>query len=175
MCLCANRDGPDVKESTESWASGDIDVTGYLYAAGQNRLTDVSIGGAGYSLSYDANGSITRYDRIASGDDKYIAWNPRNLPEKIVIGSSLNDTAPTARDEFAYGPDGRRFYKQTTWDDNGTQKTEHTFYAGRFEELVTEQIRGLMHMMPHCSFGLAMILAAASVKATVLVANGSLR
>lgn len=126
------------KESTESWASGDIDVTGYLYAAGQNRLTGVSIGGAGYSLSYDANGSITQYDRIASGDDKYIAWNPRNLPEKIVIGSSLNDTAPTARDEFAYGPDGRRFYKQTTWDDNGTQKTEHTFYAGRFEELVTD-------------------------------------
>ncbi len=126
------------KESTESSSIGDIDVTGYQYAAGQNRLTDVNIGGAAYSLNHDANGSVIKYDRIAGGDDKYIVWNTRNLPETIVVGDSVDDALPTAKDEFAYGPDGRRFYKKTTWDDNGTQKIEHTFYAGRFEELVTD-------------------------------------
>ena len=125
-------------ESKISSVTGDIDVTNYQYATGKNRLDGVSIDGVGYTLGYDANGSITEYDRSGSGDDRYIAWNRRNLPEKVVVGDSLTDPTPTASDEFAYGPDGQRFYKKSIWDDGGTQKVEHTFYVGSFEELVTD-------------------------------------
>lgn len=110
----------------------------YQYAPDKNRLTSFRRSGVDHTLSYDANGNITEYDRNGSGDDKYIDWNPRNLPEKVLVGASRTDLTPTASDEFAYGPDGQRFYKKSVWDDNGTQKTEHTFYVGSFEELVTD-------------------------------------
>lgn len=60
------------------------------------------------------------------------------MPTTVVIGSSLTDPTPTAKDEFAYGPDGQRYYKKTSWDDSGTQRVEYTFYVGGFEELITD-------------------------------------
>ncbi|MEO1245204.1 MAG: SpvB/TcaC N-terminal domain-containing protein, partial [Pseudomonadota bacterium] len=115
----------------------DIDVTSYNYTTGSNELASATIGGVSTTFTTDNNGNITRYDR-ASGEDKFIDWNARNLPTTVVIGSSLSDTTPTAKDEFAYGPDGQRFYKKTSWDDSGTQRVEHTFYVGAFEELITD-------------------------------------
>jgi len=115
----------------------DVDVTAYTPVAGRNRLQSATIGGVATTFAADANGNLTRYDR-ATGDDKFIDWNARNLPISVVIGSSPTDPTPTARDTFAYGPDRQRFYKQSTWDDNGTQKTEHTFYVGAFEERITD-------------------------------------
>ena len=51
------------------------------------------------------------------------------------MGDSRDDATPEARDEFAYGPNGRRYYRKSTWDaGNNTTKTEHTFYVGDFEE-----------------------------------------
>ena len=105
---------------------------------GNNCLDSVTIGGVGYVLNYDANGGIEHYDRSGPDDDRYIAWNAGNLPETAVPGSSLADTTPTARNEFAYGPDGARYYRKSTWDDGGTQKVEHTFYVGAFVELITD-------------------------------------
>jgi len=118
--------------------AADTDVTNYQYTTGKNRLSSVTIGGAGYALGYDLNGNIEQYDRAGSGDDRFIAWNARNLPTTVVVGNSLEDTTPTAKDEFDYGPDGQRYYKKSTWDDSGTQWVEHTFYVGSFEELITD-------------------------------------
>jgi len=115
----------------------DVDVTSYNYTTGTNKLASATIGGVSTTFTTDNNGNITRYDR-ASGEDKFIDWNARNMPTTVVIGSSLTDTTPTAKDEFAYGPDGQRFYRKTSWDDSGTQRVEHTFYVGGFEELITD-------------------------------------
>jgi len=115
----------------------DIDVSSYNYTAGTNQLLTATIENVSTTFSTDNNGNITRYD-YTSGDDKFIDWNARNMPTTVVIGSSLTDPTPTAKDEFAYGPDGQRYYKKTSWDDSGTQRVEYTFYVGGFEELITD-------------------------------------
>lgn len=115
----------------------DIDVNNYQYTPGTNRLSSVTIDGVSNTLEYDAYGNITRYNR-ASGDDKFIDWNARNMPSRITVGTSRTTTSPTARDEFEYGPTGQRYYKKSTWDDAGSLWAEHTFYVGNFEELFTD-------------------------------------
>ena len=130
--------------SKTSSVAGEVDVTGYQYGnttnAGPHALSDVTIDGIANDLSYDANGNVTEYN-AATGDDKYISWNARNLPTKITVGDSAMDTTPTARDEFRYGPggqDAQRYYKKSTYDVSGTQHIEHTFYVGSFEEIIPE-------------------------------------
>ncbi len=81
------------------------------------RATDIdtaaTIGGETHTFDYDADGNITEYDCTSSTcvDDKYIDWNGRNLPARITVGDSKTDPEPTARDEFAYGPDGARYHR----------------------------------------------------------------
>ena len=70
------------------------------------------------------------------GDDKYIEWNGRNLPQRITVGGSRADDTPTARGEFAYGPDGARYHRKTSYMDGETLRTENTYYVGSFEELL---------------------------------------
>ena len=41
-----------------------------------------------------------------------------------------------SRDEFAYGPDGARYHRKTSYMDGETLRTENTYYAGAFEELL---------------------------------------
>ena len=129
----------DTKTST---VTADVDVTSYDYgsgtaAPGHHAVTSASIGGNAHTFSYDAEGNMTRYDCTpATCEDKYIGWNARNLPTTVTLGDSLTDTTPTAKDEFAYGPNGQRYYKKSTWDDAGTLRTEHTYYVGRFEEVL---------------------------------------
>ena len=129
----------DTKTST---VTADVDVTDYGYgsgttAPGHHAVTSASIGGNAHTFSYDADGNMTQYDcTSATCEDKYIGWNKRNLPTTVTLGDSLTDTTPTAKDEFAYGPNGQRYYKKSTWDDAGTERTEHTFYVGRFEEVL---------------------------------------
>ncbi|MGL6162285.1 RHS repeat-associated core domain-containing protein, partial [Microbulbifer sp.] len=88
-----------------------------------------------HTLHYDLNGAITRYD-AASGDDKWVTWNARQLPTEIVLGDSKTTTTPTARDRFQYGPNGNRFYRETSWWDTTAEqlRTERTFILGNFEE-----------------------------------------
>ncbi|WP_166218809.1 RHS repeat-associated core domain-containing protein [Microbulbifer sp. SH-1] len=118
---------------------GDTQVTGYQYGqtqnAGPNAVSNVTIDGVIHTLHYDLNGAITKYDS-ASGDDKWITWNARQLPTEIVLGNSKTTTTPTARDRFQYGPNGERFYRETSWWDVTAKRlrTERAFVLGDFEE-----------------------------------------
>ena len=129
-------------DTKTSSVTADVDITDYGYgsgsaAPGHHAVTSASIGGNAHTFSYDADGNMTQYDCTpATCEDKYIGWNDRNLPTTVTLGDSLTDTTPTAKDEFAYGPNGQRYYKKSTWDDADTERTEHTFYVGRFEEVL---------------------------------------
>ena len=82
----------------------------YTDMAKPNRLKTATIDGKSHTFGYDADGNITGYDCTSTdcGDDRFIDWNGRNLPSRITLGASQEDATPTARDEFAYGPDGAR-------------------------------------------------------------------
>ncbi|MCX2795992.1 hypothetical protein OQJ62_13785 [Microbulbifer thermotolerans] len=127
--------------SKTSNQTGDTNVTGYQYGefgnAGPNAVSNVNINGIAYSLHYDLNGAIERYD-AASGDDKWIRWNARQMATEIVIGDSQTTSTPTARERFQYGPDGNRYYRETSWwdDDSQSLKTEKAFIVGNYEELI---------------------------------------
>ncbi|WP_172975471.1 RHS repeat-associated core domain-containing protein [Microbulbifer sp. THAF38] len=122
-----------------SSVSNDTQVSGYQYGefgnAGPNAVSSVTINGISHSLHYDANGAIEHYD-AASGDDKWISWNARQLATEIVLGSSQSDSTPTARDRFHYGPDGQRFYRESSWMEGGQLKTEKAFIVGSYEEQI---------------------------------------
>lgn len=116
----------------------DIGADNYQYGqgnAGPNAVTTVSINNIQNQLEYDANGAVTRYN-AAVGDDRFIAWNARQLPTAITVGASATTTAPTARDTFSYGPDGQRFYRESTWTDESTGQphTERAFIVGSYED-----------------------------------------
>ena len=95
-----------------------------------------------HTLTHDASGRVTNYDRANSDEDRYLGWNARHLPTTVTVGDSLADTTPKARDEFLYGPDGQRYYKKSTWEVEGagdadsTYPVEHTYYAGAHREVV---------------------------------------
>lgn len=122
--------------SKTSTLTGDTDVTSYVYGAGSagpHAVTSVTIDGTSTTLTYDANGAVTKYDIAGTSDDKYIEYNVFNQPTKIVIGSSLTDSTPVAKDEFAYGPDGQRYARKSTWQDGGSTVTEKVVYIGPVE------------------------------------------
>jgi RHS repeat-associated protein len=111
--------------------TNDLDVTGYAYGTTgkPHRLTSVSIGGVANTLTYDDNGSITKYD-ATTGDDIDLVYDGQNNVTSITVGAT-----PTAKDEFWYDPDGQRFLGQETWQSSGT-KTAITVYLGNFEEVI---------------------------------------
>ena len=137
-------------KSKSSSVTGDIGASAYTYGngmSGQPALTElasVSIGGVSHSLTHDAWGRVTRYDRSGTAtEDRYIGWNARHLPTTVTVGDSLTDSTPKAKDEFLYGPDGQRYYKKSTWEVPGgdpmtppTYSVEHTYYAGTHREVV---------------------------------------
>ena len=135
--------------SKSSSVSGDTGASGYAYGNGGyeqpplTALTGVSIGGVKHTLTHDASGRVTQYDRANSDEDRYLGWNARHLPTTVTVGDSLTDTTPKAKDEFLYGPDGQRYYKKSTWEVPGadamtaaTYPVEHTYYAGTHREVV---------------------------------------
>ena len=137
-------------KSKSSSVSGDTGASAYTYgsgASGQPGLTElasVSIGEVSHTLTHDAWGRVTQYDRAGTAtEDRYIGWNARHLPTTVTVGDSLADTTPKAKDEFLYGPDGQRYYKKSTWEVPGadpmtppTYAVEHTYYAGTHREVV---------------------------------------
>ena len=135
----------NLKTKTSS-VGADMDVSSYTsYGtraagpyAGPHAVTGARIDGKDHTFSYDADGNMIEYDCTSPtcGDDKYIEWNGRNLPHRITVGGSQADDTPTARDEFAYGPDGARYHRKTSYMDGETLRTENTYYAGSFEELL---------------------------------------
>ena len=115
-------------------------VSSYHYEdrARPNRLSRATIGGRDHKIHHDTEGNVTRYEcraRTGCGDDTHIAWNGRNLPARITLGAAEAKN-PKARDEFAYGPDGARYRRKTTFPDGASPRVEHTYYAGAFEELL---------------------------------------
>ena len=131
----------NLKTKTSS-VGADMDVSSYTSygagSAGPHAVTGARIEGKDHMFRYDADGNMMEYDCTSPtcGDDKYIEWNGRNLPHRITVGGSKTDPEPTSRDEFAYGPDGARYHRQTTYMDGQTPRTEHTYYVGFFEELL---------------------------------------
>ena len=138
----------NLKTKTSS-VSDDTGASGYTYGNGESgqppltALTGVTVGGASHTLTHDAWGRVTQYDRSGTTtEDRYIGWNARHLPTTVTVGDSLADTTPKARDEFLYGPDGQRYYKKSTWEVEGageaanTYRVEHTYYAGTHREVV---------------------------------------
>jgi RHS repeat-associated protein len=126
----------NIKSKTSTLA-GDTYVTGYAYGATDPNclqpVTRATIDGVVHTLCHDANGAVTKYDIAGSSNDKYIAYNAFNQPTKIVIGTSLTDTTPVAKDEFAYGPNGQRFARKTQWQEGGSTITEEVSYVGAVE------------------------------------------
>ena len=119
-----------------STVAGDRGLSGTSFgdgtaAPGPNVLTGATIGADAYTLAHDAGGKVTSYDRTATGDDTFIGWNGRGLVETIVVGDSAD---PTTKETLAYGPDGRRYHRESVWNDGGVSRTDHTFYAGAVEE-----------------------------------------
>ncbi len=132
--------------SKTSTLAGDTDVTGYAYgagAAGPHAVTSASIDGVSHTLTYDLNGAVTKYDIAGTSDDKYIAYNAYNQPTKIVVGSSLTDTTPVARDEFAYDPNGQRYARKSVWQDGGSTVTEQVAYVGSVEVITDNGVSGI--------------------------------
>ena len=135
----------NLKTKTSS-VGADMDVSSYTSygtraagpPAGPHAVTGARIEGKDHTFRYDADGNMIEYDCTSPtcGDDKYIEWNGRNLPHRITVGGSQADDTPTARDEFAYGPDGARYHRKTSYMDGETLRTENTYYAGSFEELL---------------------------------------
>ena len=117
---------------------GDTDVTGYSYhSTKKHAVTSATIndgsGAVSHTLTYDDNGAITKYDRSGTSLDRHIQYNAANQPTKIVVGASLTDPNASAVDEFAYGPDGRRYTRKTTWVENGVTRSEDVSYIGDVE------------------------------------------
>ena len=130
----------NVKSKTSTLGT-DTDVTGYAYGAGNagpHAVTSFSVDGVSRTLTYNGNGAVTRYDIAGTSDDRWIEYNAINQPTKIVVGTGLSDPSPVASDEFAYDPDGARYYRRTTWQDGGT-RTEDVVTIGPVE-IITDNI-----------------------------------
>ena len=134
-------------KTRSSSVTGDLDVSvtalgSGTSAPGPTAATTITVGTATHALSYDTGGRVKRDDdQSMGGVDRYFDWNARGLLKLVVFGDSLTDTTPEAAEEYAYGPDGARYYRKSTWKDdsdpdNVTYPVEHRFYMGGFEERV---------------------------------------
>ena len=132
-------------KSRSSSVTGDLDVSETVFGSGSSApgptaARTITVGSATHALSYDTGGRVKRDDDQSTGGvDRYFDWNARGLLEKVVAGDSLTDATPEAAEEYAYGPDGARYYRKSTWKDasdseNVTYPVEHRFYLGGFEE-----------------------------------------
>lgn len=132
----------NIKSKTASNTGGknEDQVMAYQYGstsnAGPNAVSQVRINGVNNTLHYDSKGAVTRYDAV-TGPDKFIDWTKRGKPWRITKGVSATASAPEARDEFAYGVGGFRYYRKATWQNaSNQQQTEHTFYIGGYEDVI---------------------------------------
>ncbi len=128
-------------KSNTSTVAADAQVADYQYGevgtgAGPHAVSGATINGIYTKINYDLNGAIISYTPYWSAPKKFIAYNSINQPTTITVGTSLTDTNPIAKDEFKYSPDGDRYYKKSTYQQNGSLRTEHTFYVGDYEVII---------------------------------------
>ncbi len=84
-------------------------------------------------MTYDQNGAMTSIVQNGSTNGRYLQYNANNQPLFIVVGTSLLDLNPIAKDEFRYGPDGERYYRKSSYTEGGNAKTEEAFIVGGYE------------------------------------------
>ncbi|MEM7365831.1 MAG: polymorphic toxin-type HINT domain-containing protein, partial [Pseudomonadota bacterium] len=117
--------------------SGDSQITsmGYTGSAGPHALQSVTVDGSAYTLSYDAAGNVESIDTTGTSEDRHFDYDANNLTTRIAVGS---DTSPDIEEVFQYGPDGQRFFKQSTFEDGGNTITTYTYYVagGAYEKNV---------------------------------------
>lgn len=92
---------------------------------------------------------MTAIDIAGTSDEKYLAYNAFNQPTTIVVGSSHSDPSPVAKDEFAYGPNGERIARKSTWQDGGNTYTEAVAFVGSVE-IITDNSTG--YFFQKCAF-----------------------
>ena len=132
-------------------ADADAALSGHSAAAtaapGPHAPRFATVGSERAGLAYDAAGRMTGRTVCAESsgdactaksgaDHRFVAWSARDLPTRVVVGSGLDDAAPTVREDFAHGPDGVRHFRKTRWREGGAEMTERRYAVGRFEEVV---------------------------------------
>ena len=129
--------------SHTSTKSGDDDVTAYGYGTdtdgnssgtpGKHSVVSATINGVAYTMTYDENGAMDSIVQNGTTNGRYLQYNANNQPLFIVVGTSLLDLNPIAKDEFRYGPDGERYYRKSSYTEGGNAKTEEAFIVGGYE------------------------------------------
>ncbi len=129
--------------SHTSTKSGDDDVTAYGYGTdtdgnssgtpGKHSVVSATINGVAYTMTYDENGAMDSIVQNGTTNGRYLQYNANNQPLFIVVGTSLLDLNPIAKDEFRYGPDGERYYRRSSYTEGGNAKTEEAFIVGGYE------------------------------------------
>lgn len=125
--------------------AGDLDVTNYGYGAGTagpSAVTSATVGGVPYTLNYNSVGAVSSYDLPGNTEDRFVVYNSFNQPTTIVVGTSLLDANPKAKEEMAYGPDGRLIAKKTTWNEGGSSYTAESLYLGATERITVNGPNG---------------------------------
>ena len=131
--------------------TGDIDVTDYTYTDALNAVQYAKVGSTRQKYAYDdagrmmsdrqclqLTGTCTFSTQTDALNDRYIEWDGRDLARKIVVGSGLTDSTPTARETFRYGPDEARFERFSEWKDGEETQSMRTFYVGDYEKTFPE-------------------------------------
>ena len=124
-------------KSKTSTVTGDLDAANYVYGEnsdGPHAVTSVDLDGVSHDLDYDLNGALENIDDLnGATPDTYIKYNSSNQPTAIVVGTSLLDSNPEAKDEFRYDPDGQRYTRKSRWTDGIVTKEEWVDYVGTAE------------------------------------------
>ncbi|MEW5251535.1 RHS repeat-associated core domain-containing protein [Microbulbifer discodermiae] len=129
----------NILAKTSSYA-GDNSVTGYQYGqvdnAGPNAVSQTVIDGVTNDFTYDENGAVTNYKTVGP-ELTSITWNARQLPVRISRSNWIATSRWTwYQDEFKYGPNGQRYFRETLSQKNGTEKVERAFIIGNYEDLL---------------------------------------
>ncbi len=108
-------------------------VEPYVYDSRKpHQLKRATINGTLHYYTYDAVGNLVVDNAKSSPDDRTITFGALGKPTEIIHGSTSN---PNGRDEFIYGPNSARFYKESLNRSSGTAVVDRTFYlyGGTYE------------------------------------------
>lgn len=125
--------------SKTSDVAGDVDVTGYVYSAGNagpHGVSSLSIDGITNALSYDNAGNVITID-ATSGLDRTFEYNSFNKPTYIRLGTQAS---PEMQEWIAYGPDTTRYYRKSIYTESGSNITKRIFYlaGGAYEKIIID-------------------------------------
>ena len=133
--------------SKTSSVAGDAAAAGYDYAGALNAVRHATAGGTRRQYAYDGTGrlaSARACERTTGtctfatpGDatvDRFVGWDARGRPARVVVGSGLADTTPAVRETFRHGPGGARYERFAEWREGDAAKSARTVRVGTYEE-----------------------------------------